>query len=147
VEKAADGGDAGVEVLVLVQEARVRHGGSPLIERRSGDLRQPDQGASAGRQPDVQRVPGHEGDYRGEHGEGRDAEPPSPPDILLDVHHGCRGRELRQLDAEEVDVEEAPHGLGVPGPAVRVQLELVGAERHDAGSRAPGAVVVQSSDR
>ena len=92
------------------------------------------------RHPDVERVPGHEGDHRGEHGERRDAEAPSPPDILLDVHDGRGGRELGQLDAEEVDVEEAPPGLGAPGrPAVRVQLELVGAERHDAGARAPGA--------
>ncbi|TVU19367.1 hypothetical protein EJB05_35512, partial [Eragrostis curvula] len=139
VEKAAGGGDAGVQLLVLVQETRFRHDGFPLLERCGGDLRQPDQWTPTRRNLDVHRVPGHERDRRREHNDSGDAKPPTPTNVLLDVHHGTHGRELRKLDAEEVEVEEAPLGLGAPRPAVRVQLELVGAERHDAGPRASRA--------
>jgi hypothetical protein len=138
VKKASGGGDASVELLVLVQEARVRHDGFPLLVCCGSDLRQPDQGAAPGWHPDVERVPGHEGDHRGDHGDGRHAYSPTPPDVVLDVHHGGDGRELRELDGEEVEVKETPLGLGAPVP-VRVQLKLVGAKRHGAGARAPGA--------
>jgi hypothetical protein len=138
VEKTSRGGDASVELLVLVQEARVRHDGFPLLERGGDDLRQTNKGASAGWHLDVEGVPGHERYHRDEHGDGGQAEPPLPPDVVLDVHHDGHGRKLRELDPEEVEVEEAPLGPCAVAPA-RVQLELVGAERHDAGARAPGA--------
>jgi hypothetical protein len=134
-EKTSGGRDASVEV----QQTRVRHGGFPLPERCSGDLRQPDQWTPARRNLDEQREPGHKCDHRREHGDCWDSKPPPPPHVLLDIHHGSHGCELRELDAEEVEIEEAPLGLCAPWPAVRVQLALVGTEGHDAGSGASGA--------
>ncbi|GJM91081.1 hypothetical protein PR202_ga07421 [Eleusine coracana subsp. coracana] len=71
--------------------------------------------------------------------------PHPPPHVLLYVHHRAPSLltqapsgQLGQLDAEEVEVEEAPSRLICCPLAILwfVKLELVGAERHDARSRA-----------
>jgi hypothetical protein len=142
VQQAAGGGDAGVELLVLVKVSGVaRHGHIYLPERGDGDLGQPCERAAPWSHLDVQRVARHERGDRGEHGDGRDAEPPPPPHVLLDVHHQGDGGQLGELDAEKVEVEEAPPPLPRAGLAVArpVELKLVGAERHDARPRAARA--------
>lgn len=95
--------------------------------------------AAPGSHIDVQRVAPHERGDRDEHGDDRDAEPPLPPHVLLDVHHQGNGGQLGELDGEEVEVEETPPPL-LLAVARPVELKLVGAERrHDARPRSTGA--------
>jgi hypothetical protein len=147
VQQPAVGGDEGVELLVLVQHPCVlRHGDVALLKGGGGDLRETRERAAPGLEADVQRVPDHEHDDGDEHGDGGDPEPPAPAHVVLDVHHHRQRQQRRHPHREEVEVEVAPLALRhlpgrlrgdllLPGLAV----ELVGAERHDAGPQPAGA--------
>ncbi|WVZ98538.1 LOW QUALITY PROTEIN: hypothetical protein U9M48_043967 [Paspalum notatum var. saurae] len=106
LHKPPVGGDWSVELLVLVQQADVlRHGLRPLLERRDDDLQQPLEGASLGLHLHVQWVADDEREHGDEHGDGRDPESPTPPHVLLDVHHHGERQEHGEPHAEEVEVE------------------------------------------
>lgn len=137
VEQSSIGGDGGVELLVVVQEARIGWFDCiPLPEGGNDDLGQPGQRAPPGLHLDVERVTHHEGHDGDAHSHGGDAQPPSPSHIVLDVHHRRQGRQHRHLHAEEVEVEEVPPPRVGPTPVL--DAELVGPEGHNARPDAAG---------
>jgi hypothetical protein len=138
VQQPPVGGDWGVELLVLVQQADVlRHGVLPLLKRGDDDLQEPLEGASLGLHLHVEWVPHDEREHGDEHGDGGDPEPPAPPNVLLDVHHHGERQQNGEPHAEEVEVEVAP--LLLAARTLAALAELVGAKRHDAGPDAAAA--------
>ncbi|KAK8455276.1 hypothetical protein SEVIR_4G117850v4 [Setaria viridis] len=139
VHELAVHGDGRVELVVLVQPRGVHDVARrqpPLLDGGDHHLREPRERAARRLEPPVHRVPRDEGRDGDAHAEGRHAEAPPPPDVVLNVHHRRDGEQHRRAVAEVVPVEEAP----APGALRRPRLvELVGAERHDARPVPAGA--------
>lgn len=126
-----------IKLFILIQSLRIRRRLLlPLPHGGDHHLSQSDQRTPSGFQLPIKRRTGEEGDDRQRHGDGGNAESPSPADVVLDVNDDGEGGERGQSHAEVVEVEKVPAALGHAGAG---HVELVGGEGDHAGADAGGA--------